>query len=185
MKREATPRDANLHTDATRPEATRPAPVILRDEPSRTVAYLRARGPYAGIPEAIGTLVRHMQRAHMVPGGPVLGVFFTDPKSVPEAEALWEVRMPLAHHAPEAEPGDDGVGIRTLPARTLAVTMHIGPYDAVTPSYLRTERWVDDHGYTVVGPPEEAYLSPPDTPPGEIRTEIRFPVAMEPVAFGD
>lgn len=187
MPRDGTPRDEDLPTDAATtgaPTTDAPTTVTLRDEPSRAVAYLRRKGAYAAIPEAIGALVEHLQRRRLVPGGPVVGVFFTDPRSVPEAQAAWEVRMPLAHPAPDAEPGDDGVGVRRLPARTLAVTVHLGPYHSVAESYLRTQRWVEEHGYTVVGPPEEAYLSPPETPPEEIRTEVRFPVAMEPVAFG-
>lgn len=174
--------DANPQPD---PRSTAGSHTVhLRDEPSRAVAYLRRQGPYASIPEAIGRLVRHLQRRDLAPGGPPVGVFFTDPKTVPEGEAHWEVRMALAQPAADAEPGDDGVGIRRLPARTLAVTVHVGSYDSVAETYASTERWVDDHGYTVVGPPEEAYMSPPDTPAAEVRTEVRFPVAMEPVAHG-
>lgn len=158
--------------------------VSLRDESPRSVAYLERQGPYAGVPDAITALVQHLQRHRMAPGGPPIGVFYTDPEVVPEEDAQWEVRMALAKPAPESPPGEDGVGVRRQPSRTVAVIVHIGPYSAVGPTYASTRRWIEDHGYTVVGPPEEAYLSPPETPEGEIRTEIRFPVAMEPVALG-
>lgn len=159
--------------------------VNLREEPGRTVAYLRRDGPYAGIPEALGVLMRYVQERRLAPAGPPIGVFYTDPRTVPAAQAQWEVRVPLAQPAAESEPEPGGVGLRTLPPRTLAVTVHVGPYDAVADTYDATQRWVDQHGYTVVGPPEEAYMSPPDTPAAEVRTEIRFPVAMEPVALGE
>jgi len=158
--------------------------VSLRDEPALMMAYLRRQGPYATIPEAIQVLVTHLQRHRIGPAGPPTAVFHTDPQVVPEAEALWEVRMPVSDPVSEAEPGDDGVGLRRVPSRTLAVMVHIGPYASVAPSYANTQHWIDEHGYTVVGPPEEAYLSPPDTPEAAIRTEIRFPVEMEPVALG-
>lgn len=159
-------------------------PVSLRDEPARSMAYVRRRGPYAGIPGAIASVMAYLERRGLAAAGPPVGVFFTDPKAVPEAEAQWEVRLPLSEPAPAADPGADGVGVRRFAARVVAVTVHVGPYHAVGPSYAGTQRWIDDHRYTVVGPPEEAYLSPPGVPDAELRTEIRFPVALEPVALG-
>ena len=157
--------------------------VTLREEPARTVAYVRRQGPYAGIPDAMQTLYRHLKANRLTPAGPPVGVFFSDPQKVPEAEARWEVQWPIAEHNPDAEPGEDGVGIRTLEGRQIAVAIHTGPYDQVGPVYARTAGWLKARGYKVVGPPEEAYLSEPETPPEKIRTEVRFPVAHAPVSF--
>jgi len=157
--------------------------VTVREEPARTVAYLRREGPYAGIPDAIQHLTKHLARNRLTPAGAPTAVFFTDPQKVPEARARWEVQMPIAEHNPDDEPGSDGVGIRTVEARTVALLVHTGPYDAVAGAYGRAARWIDDHGYRVVGLPEEAYLSGPDTPPEKIRTEVRFPVAHAPISY--
>jgi len=157
--------------------------VTVREEPARTVAYLRRQGPYAGIPDAIQELMKHLTRNRLTPAGAPTGVFFTDPQKVPEAQARWEVQMPIAEHNPDEEPEGDGVGIRTIHARTVAVLVHTGPYDAVAPAYGHAVRWIDQHGYKVVGVPEEAYLSGPDTPPETIKTEIRFPVAKAPISY--
>jgi AraC family transcriptional regulator len=157
--------------------------VTLREEPTRTVAYLSRQGPYPQIPEALGILMRHVQDHRYSLKGPPVAVFYTDPKSVPADQARWEVRAPIGPHD-ESEPGPDGVGVKTLGARTLAVLVHIGPYDSVAQSYENVQDWIEDHGYSLIGPLEEAYLSGPDMPPDKVRTEIRFPVALEPVAFG-
>lgn len=162
--------------------------VTLRDEPATTVAYLRRQGPYAGMPDGIHQLYAHLLRAHLNPAGPPICVFFTDPLTVPEDRAQWEVRWQVTDERgavpAESEPGADGVGVRRLPARTVAVLNHVGPYSAVTGSYLALHDWVGEHLYTVVGPPEEAYVSEPDTPQDQLLTEIRLPVALEPVAHG-
>ena len=159
--------------------------VTVREEPARTVAYLRMHGPYAQMPDGLQRLHRYLESRRLTPAGPPVGVFFTDPRKVPEAQARWELRWAIAEHNPDEEPvEEEAVGIRTLDARLLAVTIHTGPYEAVAPVYVRAVEWVEEHGYTVVGPPEEAYLSEPDTPPERIRTEVRFPVARTPVSYG-
>ena len=154
--------------------------VTIREEPARAVAYVRREGPYVGIPDAIQDLMNHLARNRLTPTGDPTAVFFTDPQTVPEAQAQWEVQMPVAAHDPDREPGADGVRIRTAAARTVAALIHTGPYDTVAPAYGHAAHWIDEHGYRVVGPPEEAYLSGPDTPPEKVRTEIRFPVAKAP-----
>lgn len=153
------------------------APIRVREEAPTSVAYVRREGPFDGIPGALEVLHRHLEDRGLTPAGPPIGVFFSDPKQVPEARARWEVRWAIAERRADADPGDDDVGYRLLAGRTVAVLVHVGPYDTVARDYERTARWIGEHGYMVVGPPEEAYLSEPDTPPEQIRTEIRFPVA--------
>jgi effector-binding domain-containing protein len=155
----------------------------VREEPARTVAYLRHQGPYAAIPDVLQDLMKHLERARLTPAGAPTVVFFTDPQKVPAAQARWEAQVPVAQHHPDEEPGEDGVGVRSIHARSMAVLIHTGPYDAVAPAYGHAARWIDQHGYKIVGPPEEAYLSEPDAPPEKIRTEIRFPVAHAPVSY--
>jgi effector-binding domain-containing protein len=155
--------------------------VTVREEAARTVVYRSMQGPYARIPGALQALYRYLEAHSLTPAGPPVSAFFTDPHEVPAAEARWEVRWPVAERRPDEAPGADGTGIRTLAARDLAVTIHTGPYDAVGEAYAHAATWIEEHGYTVVGPPEEAYLSEPEVSPEAIRTEIRFPVAHAPV----
>jgi effector-binding domain-containing protein len=157
--------------------------VTLREEPARTVVYVRRQGPYTGIPDALQTLHRHLKSARLTPAAPPVGVFFTDPRQGPPADARWEMQWPIAEHHLDSEPGADGVGIRNLAKRQLAVTVHTGPYDKVGLAYDHALHWLTQQGYKVVGPPEEAYLSEPDAPPEKIRTEVRFPVARTPVSI--
>jgi len=154
--------------------------IRVREEPATCVAYLRREGPYARIPDALQALHRHLSERGLTPAGPPVGVFFTDPREVPAEQARWEVRWPIAERPPDAPPDEGRVGVRTLGSRSLAILVRTGPYDTIAQDYARAVAWIAQHGYQVIGPSEEAYLSEPDTPPDEIRTEIRFPVASAP-----
>lgn len=81
--------------------------------------------------------------------------------------------------APVAHPVDPPPGWQALelPAGTFVTLLHVGPYDAVASAYTTLTGWIGHHGLAVSGPPREVYLSPPDTPPAQIRTIIEFPVA--------
>ncbi|MDY0087952.1 MAG: GyrI-like domain-containing protein [Coriobacteriia bacterium] len=151
-------------------------PQIKKTEPM-TVAYLQMHGPYQQIPLAMGMLYGWMNKRGLSPTGAPLGVYLTDPQMVPESEATWELWVPVAYATEEAEPDTAAIGIKKLPVMTVASTVHLGPYEDVTPAYEELGRWVIEQGYVLVGPPMEAYLSDPaKTPPEEYETEIIFPV---------
>jgi effector-binding domain-containing protein len=65
-----------------------------------------------------------------------------------------------------------------LPATLLAATLHHGPYTAIDAAYRALGRWVGEHGRTLRGPAEEAYLVPPGpgVPPAALRTEVAWPI---------
>lgn len=164
-------------------ESRRMGSVTVREDPARTVAYLRMKGPYATMPDGLRKLYGYLEANRLTPAGPPVGVYFTDPRKVPQAEARWELQWPIVEHSPDRDPDGDGIGIRSLECRNLAVLIHTGPYDTIGATYSYAEAWIGDHGYKVIGPFEEAYLSEPDTPPEKIRTEIRLPVAHQPVSY--
>ena len=63
-----------------------------------------------------------------------------------------------------------------LPAGPVAVTMHIGPYDAMEPAYAALASWVGDRGGQLAGDPWEVYSDPEQRPdPSTWRTEIVQP----------
>ena len=90
--------------------------------------------------------------------------------------------------APVARPVDPPQGwlLEELPAGTFASIVHVGPYDSLGAAYDELEAWIPEHGYAIKGPPREAYLSEPETPPAETRTVVEFPVGLaeSPVPVG-
>jgi DNA-binding transcriptional MerR regulator len=71
------------------------------------------------------------------------------------------------------------VKVHTLPAASLACTMHNGPFVTIGEAYNAIGKWINDNGYRIVGPCREVYLkvakngsqNDPETV-----TEIQFPV---------
>lgn len=151
--------------------------VEIKTTEFQTVAFLPMHGAYAQIPEAFarlyGWIARHGLRASGMPSS----VYLTDPATVPESAAAWEVRAPVEGNPAEAEPDASGVGIKRVAPNLVAAAMYRGPYEKIGPAYGEIAAWIPAHGYHVNGPPEEIYFSEPSTPPEDTLTEIEFPVA--------
>lgn len=67
----------------------------------------------------------------------------------------------------------------SLPGGPAAVTLHVGPYDAMEPTYTRLQSWLTTEGYRPEGDAWEIYLSDPNTEhdPATWRTEVVMPCA--------
>ena len=149
---------------------------VKKTEPI-TVAFISMKGPYTQISEAFGKLYGWIGEKRYIPAGPPMGVYFNAPEQVPTEELLWEIRSPIAGDVTPSGPDERGLGIKSVERAEVAATIHKGPYDQVGATYGALAGWIAEKGYTIVGPPEEVYLSDPGkTPPEELLTEVRFPV---------
>jgi effector-binding domain-containing protein len=150
----------------------------IKEVEPMTAAVIAMTGPYAQMPEAMGTLYGWVEQHGYTPVGMPMAVYLTMPSEVPESAARWEVYAPIAEDSeavPAAEPGD--VGVVKLEAKTVASAMHKGPYESVGSTYEALMAWLTGQGYVVCGPPAEIYHSDPaDVPPSEYLTEIHLPV---------
>jgi effector-binding domain-containing protein len=65
----------------------------------------------------------------------------------------------------------------SLPGGSVAETLHVGPYEDMTPGYNSLLAWVTLHGAEPVGDPWEIYLTDPEAEPDpkEWRTLIMQP----------
>jgi len=153
--------------------------VQIKTTEPETAAYIAMRGPYDQIPMAMGRLYGWVAQHGLQPAGMPSGVYLTSPEEVSQDEALWKLRAPVAGEPGEVAPDEAGCGIEHIAPHLVASSTHRGPYDTVANTYYELAEWVAEHGYIVVGPPEECYLSDPDkTPPEEYLTEVRFSVAQ-------
>lgn len=151
--------------------------VDLKTTEAQTVAFIPMRGAYSQIPEAMGRLYGWIAQHGLRPAGMPSGVYFTDPATVPEAEAAWEVRAPIAGEHADVAPDESGVGVKRLTPMLVAYGVFRGPYEEIAPAYAEIGAWITANGYQVAGPPWETYQSEPSTPPQDTLTEICFPVA--------
>ncbi|MBE0417096.1 MAG: GyrI-like domain-containing protein [Coriobacteriia bacterium] len=151
-------------------------PSIKQTEPM-TVAFIAMSGSYQQIPLAMGILYSWVSGRGLEAVGMPMGVYLTDPASAPESEAIWEVWAPVADDVEESGPDAKGLGIKKLPAMTVASVLHHGPYESIGPTYEALGAWAVEQGYLVAGPPREVYMSDPATvPPEKYLTEVQFPV---------
>lgn len=72
--------------------------------------------------------------------------------------------------------GDDHIQVRDDGGYTALTALHTGPFSAISKAYGALEEFMRIHGYASAGAPVEYYLTPPDTPPEQQRTEIVWPV---------
>ncbi|MGH1488963.1 MAG: helix-turn-helix domain-containing protein [Acidimicrobiales bacterium] len=89
-----------------------------------------------------------------------------------------EAGVPLAEPAPEP-PSDAGISAGSIPAASVATTIHKGPYETLGEAYVALDRWMDDQGVAAAGPSWEVYLTDPaEVPdPAEWLTEINWPIS--------
>jgi effector-binding domain-containing protein len=133
------------------------------------------KGPYTDMGAVIGQLVGAMQAQGLFPQvrGPVIGVYHNSPADTRPEDLSWEAGFIVTAQA-EAQPP---LVKRVWEHRTVAVAMHIGPYDKVGATVARIITWLESHGYKVDGPILERYLdqNPAAVKPEALRTEIWVP----------
>ncbi len=75
-----------------------------------------------------------------------------------------------------APPGSEDVGATELPAGESAMVEHRGPYPTLGQAYARIQTWFTDTGRSAGIGPWESYVAMPGTAPGELRTDLYWPV---------
>lgn len=147
--------------------------VQVTERPATTIVSRRAMVELAGIGQliagALGEVYSHLGRQRVAPAGPPFVIYHGMPDNGPfEVEVCAPV--PVAVEPPP------GWQLGELPAGPVAGVTHVGPYDTVGQAYDALWAWLPAHGLEAAGPPRETYLSPPSTPPSQIRTAVEVPV---------
>lgn len=69
-----------------------------------------------------------------------------------------------------------GLDIGETPSGQVMKAVHVGPYDSVVTTYNAMIEAMKARGLVGANDMWEAYYSPPETPPEQIRTEVIWPV---------
>ena len=154
------------------------AGVELRDIPPMRVLALARKGSIGAVSSAFGELYSKAFESGAPVEGPALTVYNESPSSFDPTEVEFSVCLPLAgelEHLPE------GCDVIELPAVRVAVTLHEGPYEGISPTYESLLAWVDGEGLAIEPPVREVYIKGPDPDggclPSDYRTEVQFPVS--------
>lgn len=78
----------------------------------------------------------------------------------------------------EAAEGNGEIMAGELQSGTVAFTTHSGPYEELGETYTAIEKWIQEQGMKVSGPPWEWYITDPSSEPDpkKWQTEVYYPV---------
>jgi effector-binding domain-containing protein len=145
---------------------------VLAERPTAVVRR-RLEAPEIAdwIGPALADVVRALARAGNHPAGPPFARYLKVEGTAAcfDVEAGFPVAEPMASHP------DEPVRASRLPGGPAAVTVHEGPYEAMTPAYEALDKWIAEQGGNPDGPPWETYLSEPTSDPATWRTEVVQP----------
>ena len=151
---------------------------IEQTEPC-TVACVRHVGPYTGVAEAWGALMKWGWSKMMFGRPQTFGLCHDDPEVTAPEQVRYDACMVVRPGTKVKAP----VELRELPAGTYAVVEHAGPYEQLGDTYTAligqlTAEPVAGQNWQLGDPPaREIYMNDPrKTPPEELRTEIWMPV---------
>jgi effector-binding domain-containing protein len=160
--------------------AVRAAPqdlaVTVKDVEPFPYCAIAHKGPFTDLTEVIGRLVGAMQTQGLFPQvrGPLVGVYYDAPgEGVDPATLSWEVGFITTAQATPQPP----LMKKSWGHRTVAIALHVGPYDRGGETIVKMMEWLEARGFEVVGPVLERYLdqNPMALNPEELRTEIWIP----------
>jgi effector-binding domain-containing protein len=124
-------------------------------------------GPW--LAKAFGEVATYLERKGAGPAGLPFARFHRRSDGRFDVEAGFPANTPTSGEG-DVEPSD-------LPAGPAAVTVHVGPYDAIAPAYTALHNWTREQGVEPAGDVWEVYFSDPtvDRDPGTWRTEVIQP----------
>lgn len=133
------------------------------------------KGPYTDMTAVIGELIEAMQAQGLFPQirGPMVGVYYNWPGDTKPEDLSWEAGFAIAAQATPQLP----LVKKIWEYKTVAVALHVGPYDKGGAVVERIMAWLAAHGYEAAGPVLERYLdmNPMAVKPEDLRTEIWVP----------
>lgn len=151
-----------------------PVKVKIKTTEPRTVALIKNKGPYTGIPAAIEKLYAELEKGGYNPCGPLMTVFFNDPSKTPPEELLWDVRIPVTNPGDMRSADEGKLGFGYQGPAYVAYTYHVGPYDEIAEAYNTLFDWARTNTYDVTGFVTEVHWSGPEDK--NIVTEVWLPV---------
>lgn len=153
--------------------------VSIRQLPDQHGFAVAHTGSYMQVDEAFERLGGWVARQGLFgPGAKMLGIFYDDPDTTPEAQLRSRACFVPAGDAASVDAAPPVERI-TVTGGEYAVLLHTGPYADLKAAYqwLYGE-WLPRSGREAAdAPPFEMYLNTPaDTAPADLRTEIFLPL---------
>jgi AraC family transcriptional regulator len=132
------------------------------------------RGAYSGIGQSFGALCGLLAQNN-IPMGSMIGIYYDDPQTTPEAELRSFAGLALASPLSGAYQGLNRV---TLAGGKYVVARHVGPYDKLGDAWNYVMGpWIEQSGMQPDGRDYfELYIHHDESNPDECITDIYVPV---------
>lgn len=153
-------------------------------EPQMIAAMREVVAHVDQMPERCGAMfgaIAQWMGANNIPFGPSMTRYFNDEYTHDniDTECSFIIAKPTAIQNIIA---DQPIEIKQLDAvPTMATTIVADDFqheeDGLTPAFTALAQWIEDHGYTIVGPSREVFYGSPET--NDLTAEIQFPVEKE------
>jgi effector-binding domain-containing protein len=149
--------------------------VTVKDVGPFPYCAIAHKGPYTDMTAVIGELIGAMQTQGLFPQirGSMIGVYYNWPGDTKPEDLSWEAGFVIAAQATPQLP----LVKKVWEHKTVAVAMHVGPYDKSGAAVEKVMAWLVAQGYETDGPILEHYLdmNPMAVKPEDLRTEIWVP----------
>ncbi|MBC7362949.1 MAG: GyrI-like domain-containing protein [Candidatus Aminicenantes bacterium] len=133
-----------------------PGQVEIRTVEPFAYCCLSREGSFSELEAVIGELMQNMQIQNILPAGPMVGIYYGDPELTDPEKMRWEIGFPISEQIQVLAPLEKKV----WSYNTVAVGVHLGPYDKVGETILKMQEWLEANGYDQSGPILERYLDP-------------------------
>ena len=149
--------------------------VTVKDVEPFPYCAIAHKGPYSDMTAVIGELIGAMQAQSLFTQvrGPMVGVFYNWPGATKPEDLSWEVGFVITAQATPQLP----LLKKVWEHKTVAVALHVGPYDQGGAVVEKVMAWMAAQGYEADGPVLERYLdmNPMAVKPADLRTEMWIP----------
>ena len=147
--------------------------VVIKEGESFRYAYMEFGGSFDQMEKSIQKFMGEFFKQGLAPAGPFLGVYFNDPRKVKPEELKWSLGFPVSKDVKVEAP----LKKAEFKHKTVAVYLHIGPYENMEKSYDKIFKYAEDNGYKILWPTYDKYLNNTmQVKPEELKTEVIVPV---------
>jgi effector-binding domain-containing protein len=148
------------------------AEIEVKDCKGHHALVIKSKVKLEDLPRTLGELYGELFGYIGSKGIAPLGAPFVDYSSMDPAG--WDIEAGV--YVPEGTPGQGRIETRKYPPQKCIHTLHLGPFDTLKQTYDGITDWANKEGLEFAGGPRELYLTPPNTEPSKMRTEIVWPV---------
>lgn len=144
----------------------------IQELAARPALAIRFRSPVQDLPKHFGrvyaAIMRYLVELGVQPSG--------EPFAAYHNMDMQNLDIVAGFPVPRYLPTRGEIHAFEIPGGMFAICHYTGPYGEVGPAYEALTQFAADKGYAPSGVAYEWYLSGPDVPPQETRTDIAFPV---------